>query len=1063
MAKKKLGARNTCPSCGEAYQDEAQFCMFCGASRPSAAKKKNRWGLKIASIVLIAALSICGVFSWRTGWGPFRPEIKIDTLSEDELTAGNFREPTEKEAKIFANYINTLERQAKARMSRDERESMNDFLVLGELLTSDTFADEETFVRAFGGEAAGRPDSDELLAAEQLTQTTPGSAHSAITAQAAGVANSEFGLSDILSAISDGLLSDEGAAEEEEEEPSRPQFSSWLSLVPEQEDGRQVCQVCGHINPASAEVCEKCGTALLPNNSVQVAPGPVSAPPGLSDDLTHSYHALTLNAFAGELFFNGYNDLAMIFCCMAEEESPGQPEVITTIANILMDQDDYENAMAVCDHAIRYNPDYEALLYSAGMCALKLDCPNRAAEYFTRALNMSDGKGPGNEGMMYVSLAWRDFSGAFLFMLEAGRDAFTGNVFHTYNLLKSREDYETLSGKIFDQLTIDQLMDFSRNRTGFNPKFDQVGVQLDMGMLGVPKTLMGWASSSGVIIDSGVAYGEIIKKMYSEEFEAMTAVFNALSGKGEPGGEPNVGALVKFGMNALNQGGSGRESAKNGPVSYAQEEFWMSVLDDYLNWHCQKAFKERDKVFEDDTFERAIKMSEEYANQNLAVMEQKLKRAEHSSPAAAMAILGDMFGSDMLPMIQDGSPTLKPDQAAIVNTTANAWMGRYAYAEETCFKKIKKLTEEYWRYHNAVLGLVGDKEIYQAHRFNQCLNAMLYSSVFVADMMVLDMGYAPLALLIADEESLMNTAPDALMPLVPNFHYTPKAAEPAPDNPGVYVPNYAALTDEALGITQEYVDECIRLQELNKTTSNRQERWNAMSEAERVQISAWRADPTLLNKTFTLRPYGLSEGVIYSYWEDLEPVQAQKTVGNLTFSSDGSVTVGNKVASISRDKKGNMSMSVNYGPGGAELKENTVTIFANVGRSIALDPTSLSKGKSPSNPDDDVYKRNNDPNDEGFDNDDDGSQQIDGDFYPGAEIKAGVFATYDMRQKKVTSGGLKANAGARIANLVGVGARVSGNVVTGLSRAEAEYIFLGKKFVVGRMDDWKVRNPNAKE
>ena len=72
-----------------------------------------------------------------------------------------------------------------------------------------------------------------------------------------------------------------------------------------------------------------------------------------------------------------------------------------------------------------------------------------------------------------------------------------------------------------------------------------------------------------------------------------------------------------------------------------------------------------------------------------------------------------------------------------------------------------------------------------------------------------------------------------------------------------------------------------------------------------------------------------------------------------------------------------------------------------------------------------------------------------------AEANARIFATYNYRTGKFTSGGAKAGASARIGGLAGLEGELSHNVVTGLSQSDISTIWFGRKFGIKTLWSWK--------
>ncbi|MDR1728266.1 MAG: zinc ribbon domain-containing protein [Acidobacteriota bacterium] len=414
-----------------------------------------------------------------------------------------------------------------------------------------------------------------------------------------------------------------------------------------------------------------------------------------------------LNNLANNMLLDGKFFSPVIFATLAAAEDPDSPEIACTIANLLKSAEDYENAMSLVAYGLKLQPRSEQLLYTGGVAALEYGDFDMAEYLFLRALNISGGPGPSNQGMMLTSMARKDYPSAFLYMLEGGRDAFNESIWLTYQKLRLTPDYFEMSGRIFDQYTLMQLMDFKRCRTAFDPTLDTVGQQIKVdGSFFFPDNIGDLNFSGDAMGMATIDYFKAVAKFYEEDAKQLGEAFEILSA----GGLKEM--KDRFDRSSL---APKQKTEAEQQVTYYQEMFWLSILNDYFAWEKKKIDKQFKKEYEgfdlDDFGISFDKITDEYD-----------KKFEAAEKAGGMAVFAVGI-PHMMAMIDDNAFTLPKDQKILASDLNRAFK-ILSDALGKQYKDTKVLVEEYWVYSNAILGLIADDAIYNEYRRKQRDNAM---------------------------------------------------------------------------------------------------------------------------------------------------------------------------------------------------------------------------------------------------------------------------------------------------------------------------------------------------
>ena len=1034
-----------CGSCGQAVN------ILAKSNKSSKGNKFLKFALVLVGIIGIAIFTL-----WFLKLGPFYPQIRLTALSIPELEGDAvILPPTNQEMHDFSNYLSLLEDRSYQRMNSQEKALAADLQQLSHLLVTNNYSIDDITSALKGWHVDYiKPDfqltqleltasSDKLtnffspIDNKQLNYYSANASSFNMEGIAGGLSQlSQFlsslnegeegeentgltqeeilaGLNEIVGAIQNGASSEAGAndnplvsgalsflneilTEAENEgltEPTIPAHGNWPRIAMATTETELLCHACGAKNETGATNCYNCHALLTQPVfmvGLDIEPPPIIPPP---DEFKPSYNAVTLNNIANEMMLQGYADLPYFLACMAAIDDPLNTDVICTIANLLKTSEDYENALACAEYALRLAPNEEDLLYTAGMISLKLDEVDKAAAFFNRALRVSGGGGPGNQGMMMVSLARQDFPSAYLYMLEGGRDAFTTSIWDVYQKMKFRPDYYTLSGSIFDQYTLLELMNFKRNRTAFDPTLDTVGQQISIGKMSIPMTANDWAASCGYIFEDSLKHLKGYGKLLAEDINQLKEIVGIFS-------TPDLKEITtRFQSSSFAQK---PQNEAEQMVSYEQEIFWLNILNDYLNWELKKIENDRKATLNE--MDDGIDINEIIEKMYI----ENFGDPDSNSLAATVASMILMANN----IETNNSLMFTVEQGNTIMNIINNYAGIYGESFNTAYEKTRILCEEYWLYSNAILGLIADDNIYNEYRTTQRHNVMTSLAPYAIETTFFSITiYQTYGIAFMFGNASAVGMQSGYIPDAPTLKITGKGATPYALMYGdVYIPNLTEAVHDIIGLSQEEIAENIRMQMEREQQDEYQKWWNSLTPQERVMHSAVKADPSVLTRQLILQPYGGSGlGVIGFYEESADHKLA------------AAYTASNGVAKLKVDTNGNVNLSVKDMVG-ISANPKDVTIYA---------------GASKGTPDLSV-----------------GNASISSDS--GASADAKIYATYNYGKRQFTSGGVKAGVSARLGSAVGIEAKTGHNVVTGLTSGDIGVIWGGKKFGIRGIQSWNL-------
>ena len=455
---------------------------------------------------------------------------------------------------------------------------------------------------------------------------------------------------------------------------------------------------------------------------------------------------LMMHNFAEALYVEGAYEYSTAFAALTAANAPNSYPTANLLGNLLKQNDDLHNALDMYEYAIRLAPDDEASLVNAGNVCIDLGYYDQAERYFNRALQVSEGDGPANQGMMLVSLARGDDHSAFLYMIEGAKDAYTSVLTDAYAYFrtkyKKREDYLAFAGPIMDQYGFKYLTDFTRSRTMFDPTLDTPGQQLTLDRtLVLPNNGADVWHSSLVSLYNGtythmmallkVLVGEeaIASFMSTGDFSAMftseeAIAFMAENGISMGGMGASLGSLalsMKDENSSLmdmygglmdfvettqeNLGYNPPASITSTGENFEQEVFWMRILYDYTEYK----FLELNKKY-------ITSLEQKYVYDSLDIsllkIDKEISRIEGMGQYDQIIHMLSCF-------LTNGSP-IASRQYTIeeVERMGSQLCGFNPYLKKGYMDCIM-LAEEYWLYTNNILAYISNDAIYNRMRITR--------------------------------------------------------------------------------------------------------------------------------------------------------------------------------------------------------------------------------------------------------------------------------------------------------------------------------------------------------
>lgn len=455
-------------------------------------------------------------------------------------------------------------------------------------------------------------------------------------------------------------------------------------------------------------------------------------------DDAQAIEAVTLHNMAVGMMLDGHYDLSLVLASLAAAENPQNASTATLIANLLRQSDNDYDALKMLLFALQQEPENEAILVTLGMLYLDLNKIPEARRAFNKALRISGGGGPANQGMMLVSFAEGDMGGAYLYMLEGAKEGYTSLITQAYNrfirLAGGYKQYLDFAGPILDQYGYEHLTDFKRTRLAFDPTLDTVGQQIMADRtLVLPNTAPQVISSAGIALSAAIDHmAFMFKTMFSdidldsvvtengidfdklfssESFQSMfegTGIDPGKLSKGLQNLQNNIDEEGNIDVTGLLNGlitgsndGNNAEKVTYGEQNYEQEVFWLNILYDYTFYKYNKL-----------TEQYYLKPAEKYFN---GAIEKSMDELTRKTDAFAKKFEANPIGglvAMLTNMMDNGSPIAdKKYTEDQVNKMSERFCPLNPILKQG-YKEAIMLAEHYWLVTNNILGLIADNKIY---------------------------------------------------------------------------------------------------------------------------------------------------------------------------------------------------------------------------------------------------------------------------------------------------------------------------------------------------------------
>ncbi len=1006
-------------------------------------KKKKAW---IVILIILLALLIVAVLLlwWFRAWF-FKPHLNTNAfdLTFLDTPPEEVKPPTDEQMELVAEYVEKIRVQADHRLTLKERSGSKQLELIFDTLTNDD-PDIAQLFRDLGIklEEAGEESAlgIELAAMPLTANTADGSVPNPTRDQPEE--GSEAG--------GEGDAKTDGKEKRDLSLPQSYAHSSRLKLV--KSDAETVtCQNCGTVNPAENEYCLKCGAELYPGpNTVAIdSYAPVSGGNGMTKEQQES---LLLSNVANTLLLANYKNLSYYMAALACARDPYNVSAIVTLVTQLRRRDCLDEALAICIHGLEIEPAREELYIHAGQICISKDDPDGALRYFNRSLEISGFSGPVYQGMMLAYLQKRDFKNAFRCMVEGGKDGFTSSIRIIYDLMKMRGDYFEIAGSYFENHSIRDMMDFSVNRSGFNPNLELKGKIVDIGASTVPSRPEDWIASAEGMINSAKQYLAGAVEFYADDLKDIATAYDILLNS------DSILDLAKKFMSAFGSKYSKeKETEAERLISYEQETFWLDILDDYREWKVKSIRAKIDEKLDGSGMTEIMELIDKYWREAM----EKLEKLDSAADTEALLYA---FQFIMERVIGNHSIGFTSSQSEIIVSKIDQALRENAEARNEAYREISEVLGDFYMYSNALLGMVANKELYNQYRRDITMKVMQDQGLCVAENAL----YAVIVPILAEpyfmigeqaQEHAKVGAATGSNPKFPQFVISSRPAKPSPDMyADIAIPDISRITKDVLGIGnayepgddgKEHYPAFRDVWEINWKEKHpgepipaapnfndplvRESFWNSLTPEQRVKYSAIMANPDVVNATFSLNAYcgrgqsvttftteniGLGGNLSLNY--DHKPTGLSATV-----DADGTVTGSGKfdMGKVYIDSNGNMGITLKDKTtgvsGGIKQTGRDLTTFMGISReaNVFADDTSPMSGL-------------------------------------GAEAKAQVFQTTNLGNGTITSGGVKYGASAVLAGLVGVGYDTYINIVQSQSTTNLYLIFAGKKFRWELKDDY---------
>lgn len=1073
--------------------------------------------LRALLIILAAAILITFFFLWYFRKWIFKPKLEFSSLSfsTDFLYNGEDpAPPSEQQMQEVAAFVADLNKQAKHQLTIGQRKDAKKLVTLVSAMNSDD-PDLEKLMKDLGVKVKkAEPNTTSSITPNAydprskrgaLLVASPLSHPSIALLAEAGVeslADGQTGegtdgaseetseqkienLGDLLNSLSNG-------EETFETLPATRIHSSKMKVGPTTTT-LITCLSCQHENPPTLNYCEACGYPLRDNPNYTmvdpIIPDPeiIAAGSVLSEE---EREALLLSNVSNQLLFSNNSALSFYLATLACMEDPTSVSAISSLVTHLRMRGYTEEAILICTHGLSLDPGREELYVHAGYACIELDDPDRALAFLNRELEVCGFSGPTYQAMTFAYLQKKDARQAFKCMIEGARDGYISSLRIVYDMLKLRPDYWEIAGSVFQGYTVRSLMDFSMNRSGFNPAQELQGKVVDIGACKVPATPQDWVASAKSLIEAGQRYAQGAASFYAEDLKDIATAYDILLNS-----DDLMDMAGKFMASFGEKYKKEKLTEEERIISYEQEIFWLDILDDYREWKVKSIREDMDKQLEKTDFEEIMKIMNKYMEKR----REKLEAIEKSDSIAAM-----IQGMEIMFALHDNtSIAFTSDESAVIVPKIKNALFVYANVKNKGYQEIGELLHDYYMYSNAILGLVADKELYVQYRREITMNVATDQGICAAENAFFAVCVPILAepyLMIGQQaqEGFTEGAVTGYTPPFPKFIVSDKPLRPTGDMyANILIPDIDAVTKKLLGRDgtgyanpedkeSKYPlwDNYWRMRWQNQHPGEgnppdppnfndpavRDSFYNNLTPQERVEFSAIIADPRVLHGSIQLNTYcGKGHSVVDFKFENI-PINNGQSISfdvdgvHAQVNADGSTSYSG--GGLSAQSNANGTSSTTFGGDGFSMTQNSdgtisgtaaigeigkITVDSNQNWSVTMKDKAfgLNGGVRKTGRDITAYV--------GTD------AKIDGSVSAGpVSIESGLdvgadgqlYMTHSLATGQNTSGGAKSGFHAVFAGLIGIGASQNTNFVQSLGTAEVYFILAGRKISVKWQSDW---------
>ncbi|MBP5230505.1 MAG: hypothetical protein ILO68_02140, partial [Clostridia bacterium] len=1054
------GQETRCPGCGAALTPVAPPPAPPKEAEPKKEKKKmtpkQRRTLRIVLGVILAVLLAAAVFLlWYFRAWFFAPSLQTDAfVPTDVLHLNEPVRPDEAQTQALQAYIQELSVQSYNRMDFTERKGAEKLETMTKYLSM-TDPDIEKMLQEMGlevknaGQESAVKGGDGTLSIGTILLKSDGSVKLSSDDPETGEAPDAAGTESAEDADLSITLAPEA-------------FHSSGRIRLTTSDKKAIsCPACGHRNPLTAEVCEKCGTRLSLSD-YEADAGTIEyhgdAGSALSEEQLES---MMLSNLSSSLLLANRKAMAFYLTCLACMRDPDNVSAIVSLVTHLRMRGGLEEALIICQHGLEMDPTREELFVHAGNILVQLDRPDDALSYLNRCVSLNGFSGPAYQASMFAYLQKKDYVNAIRCMIEGARDGYVSSIRIVYDMLKLSPDYWTYAGKVFENYTIPELMDFTVNRSGFNPAAELAGKSVDISPCKVPYSPEDWAASADTIFNQGRAYLSGAVNFYKDEIQEIAQIYEILL---------NADDVMDLAQGFLSAFGDKLKKEKlteaQRVISYEQETFWLDILDDYREWKIKDIRAKLDEKLDGSGLEEFIKLMDTYLEETRDTLESIDMESMEGLAFALNFLLERVEGNHSIGFTSAQSEKLVSKVKS--GLQINGRERNQAYSD------IAEVLQDYYMYSNAMLGMIADKELYEEYRREITFNVtteqglcVVENSFYAITVPILIQPY----LMIGDaaQSGITKGALTGSCPVFPKFVISNRAAQPSADmNADIDIPDIRQITGDVLGVdlyhpagtsTGNEFPALGKIWEMKWRADNpdfigpapnppdfrdsyeRTKFWNSLTPEERVRFSRMVADPEVVNRAIVLDLYcARGQSAVHFSEEKIGLANGLGISGKLDglgleFGSDGTVSGSAEIGmgTLSVSSNGNFSVTMedkisgfNFG---ASKTGRDVTAF--VGTDFKFSPKAV------------------------FSKDENGNATSSAQFEGlGAGAGGQIYTTYSLAQGKVTSGGVKTGAGFVIGGLLGLGTTTNVNLVQGISTTEVYLIIAGNKLSLRFKEDY---------